>query len=50
MNVQKLTKDKKIISKAIDVSTEWAKEAKLNLEIINPRHYLVLYKAAYTGI
>ena len=30
--VPKLTKNKKILSKAIDVSTNWAKEAKLSLK------------------
>ena len=37
----KLTSDKKILSKAIDVSTHWAKEVKLNLVIIKKKLYLV---------
>ena len=36
----KLTNDKKVLSKAIKVSSEWAKDAKWNLEMINPKGYL----------
>ena len=37
----KLTKDKKILSSAINVSTNGPKDAKLNSETINTRVYLV---------
>ena len=40
----KLTKDKRILSKAIDISTNWAKEAKQNLVMINLKVYLELHK------
>ena len=35
----KLTKDKKVLSKAIEVSTHWAKEVKQSSVIINLKHY-----------
>ena len=36
----KLTKDKKILSNAIDVSTNWAKRCKVEFEMLNPKLYL----------
>ena len=46
----KLTKDKKILSKQLHTSTNGQKEVKLNLEIINQKHYLESLKVAYIKI
>ena len=46
----KLTKDKKILSKAIKFQLHGLKDVKLNLEMINLKHYLVLLKEVYIKI
>ena len=46
----KLTDNKKIISKSIDVSTDWAKRSKENLEMKKIKLYLELFKEDYLKI
>ena len=46
----KSTEDKVIISKAIDVSTHWAKRCKVEFGKDKTKHYLVLLKVVYTKI
>ena len=46
----KLTKDKKILSSAIHTSTNWAKEVKLNLVIINQALFGIVQGGLYKDL
>ena len=46
----KLTKDKKILSNAIKVSTEWAKRSKIEFGQNKQKLCLELHKVVYTKI